>query len=53
MTIELLTDVSASTYSEWIPGEGADIGLIREQETNKVVGVRLPTKHHGVWVDVI
>ena len=40
--VELMVDNSKSTYSEWIKGEGADICLIREDETNKVVGVRLP-----------
>lgn len=41
-SVELMVDNSKSTYGEWIKGEGADICLIRENETNKVVGVRLP-----------
>jgi len=40
--VELLLDSSHSTYGEWIKGEGADICLIRDNETNKVVGVKLP-----------
>lgn len=40
--VELLLDTNLSTYSEWLPGEGADIGLIRELGTDRVVGVRLP-----------
>ena len=40
--VTLLLDTDLNTYSEWIPGEGADIGLVRCQETKRVVGVRLP-----------
>ena len=40
--VELYLDTSIPTYSEWIPGEGADIALYRSQENNKVVGCRLP-----------
>lgn len=41
-SIEVYLDNTKSSYSEWIKGEGADIGLLRDQETNRVVGVRLP-----------
>jgi len=40
--IELLLDTTAATYGEWIPGEGADISLVRCGKTNKVIGVNLP-----------
>lgn len=40
--VELWLDTSLDTYDEWIKGEGADIALIRCQETKRVVGVRLP-----------
>lgn len=40
--VELCLDTGIATYSEWIPGEGADIALIRCMETNRVVGCRLP-----------
>lgn len=40
--VELLLDTNRDTYHEWIPGEGGDIGLVRDFETGKVVGVRLP-----------
>jgi hypothetical protein len=40
--VELHLDSSASTYNEWIKGEGADISLIRCGKTNKVIGVNLP-----------
>lgn len=48
--IELYTDTHASTYSEWINGEGGDIGLVREDETNKVVGIRLPMRRKRLVV---
>jgi hypothetical protein len=40
--VELLLDTSASTYNEWIKGEGADISLVRCGKTNKVIGINLP-----------
>jgi hypothetical protein len=40
--VSLYLDTSKNTYSEWIKGEGSDISLIRDRETNKVVGVNLP-----------
>jgi hypothetical protein len=40
--IELLLDSSAATYSQWIPGEGADICLLRCDKSRKVIGVNLP-----------
>ena len=40
-SVELLLDRS-NVYGDWIPGEGSDICLLRDQETHKVKGVRLP-----------
>ena len=40
--VSLYLDTSKNTYSEWIKGEGSDISLIRDTETDKVVGVNLP-----------
>jgi hypothetical protein len=40
--IDLSLDTSQSVYSEWIPGEGGDIGLKRIRETNRVNGADLP-----------
>jgi hypothetical protein len=40
--VELILDTKRSTYGEWIKGEGGDICLYRDMETNKVVGCRLP-----------
>ena len=41
-SVELILDTGVSTYSEWIPGEGGDICLLRCQETKAVMGVHLP-----------
>jgi hypothetical protein len=41
-SIKIVLDTSKSTYTEWIPGEGADIGLLRDQETKRLVGAYLP-----------
>jgi FtsZ-binding cell division protein ZapB len=53
-TVELITDTQLNTHAEWIPGEGADICLYREQSSNRVVGVclelgseRLEVYHQG------
>jgi hypothetical protein len=40
--LEIILDTSVSSYSDWIKGEGSDIGLLRNTETNKVIGVTLP-----------
>lgn len=48
--VELHLDTSRSTYGEWIPGEGGDICLIRDRETDKVVGVRLPLMNNRLVV---
>lgn len=48
--VELLLDTSANTYSDWIKGEGADIGLIRDMDTNRVLGVRLPLYQRKLMV---
>lgn len=50
-SVELCLDTSANTYSEWIEGEGADIGLMRCFETKKVMGVRLPLYRNNLAVD--
>ena len=49
-SVELLLDTHASTYSEWIPGEGGDICLIRDQETKRVVGCHLPLMNRKLCV---
>ena len=41
-SVDLMLDNTRDTYSDWIPGEGADIGLTREQETKRVYGAHLP-----------
>lgn len=41
-SIDICLDNTKSTYSDWIKGEGADIAIIRDQETNRVVGAHLP-----------
>jgi len=48
--VELYLDTSIATYSEWIKGEGADIGLMRSRETDRVVGVRLPLLRRNLCV---
>lgn len=48
--VELLLDTSVSTYSQHIPGEGGDIALIRDQETDRVVGVHLPLRNRKLCV---
>ncbi len=49
-SVELLLDTGVSTYGDWIKGEGADICLIRCQETHKVYGVRLPLYNERLLV---
>ena len=49
-SIELLIDTKADYYSEWIKGEGADICLYRERDTEKVVGVHLPLRHAKLMI---
>lgn len=41
-SMDVCLDTSLSTYGEWIKGEGGDISLTREQETNKLAGAHLP-----------
>lgn len=48
--VELYVDNQASDYSDWIVGEGSDIGLMREMDTNRVVGCRLPLYHEKLIV---
>ena len=48
--VELFLDPNTGDYSEWIKGEGADIGLIRSFDSDRVVGVRLPLIHERVVV---
>jgi len=40
--IEVFIDTQRDYYGDWIEGEGADICLHRERETERVVGARLP-----------
>jgi hypothetical protein len=40
--IDICLDNTKSGYGDWIKGEGADIALQRDNETNKVIGARLP-----------
>lgn len=41
-SVELFLDTKVNYYGEWIKGEGGDICLYRDMETNKVVGCHLP-----------
>jgi hypothetical protein len=51
--VELLLDTTSLTYHEHIPGEGADISLVRCSKTNKVIGVNLPLYQtdFSIWHD--
>lgn len=49
--IELILDTKKSYFGEWIPGEGGDICLYRDQETRKVVGCYLPLYHKTLAVN--
>ena len=49
-SVTLCLDTGIDTYSECIKGEGADIGLMRCMETNRVVGVRLPLRKRNLSV---
>ena len=46
--IEITLDPNEARYSDWIDGEGADIYLERSEDTDKVVGARLPLKFDNV-----
>ena len=48
--VELILDTSLDYYSEHISGEGADIALYREMDTDRVVGCRLPLLNHRLAV---
>lgn len=41
-SVELVLDTQRSYYGDWIEGEGGDICLYRDQDTNKVLGCRFP-----------
>jgi uncharacterized protein (DUF433 family) len=41
-SVDLVLDTSRAYYGEWIKGEGADICLYRDMDTNEVVGCHLP-----------
>jgi len=44
-SVTLNTDTSRATYSESIPGiVGGDCGLIRDMETDEVIGIKLELK---------
>ena len=48
--VELCLNTSVATYSEWIKGEGGDIGLLRSMDTHRVMGVRLPLYRNNLVV---
>lgn len=48
--VELILDTGVSTYGQWIKGEGADICLYRCQETDRVIGCRLPLMKRNLSV---
>lgn len=50
-SVTLNLDTACDYYTEWIKGEGSDIGLFRDRETNKVIGVRLPLYNERLGVD--
>lgn len=50
-SLEVLLDNSRNVYSEWIPGEGGDIGLTRIRETNRLNGAHLPFYAKTLFVD--
>lgn len=41
-TVTLYLDTGCNEFLDWIRGEGADIGLLRDQKSGRVVGVNLP-----------
>lgn len=41
-SIDIVLDTSRPVYSEWIKGEGGDICLYRDRETERVMGCHLP-----------
>lgn len=49
-SVELLLDNKANYYGEWIKGEGGDICLYRDSETDKVIGCCLPLYHKNLIV---
>lgn len=49
-SVELLLDTARDYWGEWIPGEGGDICLYRDRETNKVMGVHLPLYNERLCV---
>ena len=50
-SVELCLDTQRDVTSEWIPGEGADIHLLRCRDTGKILGVRLPLYNKRLCVD--
>jgi len=50
LSVDLLLDTGSNSYSEWIPGEGGDICLYRDRQTNKVVGCHLPLYNERLMV---
>lgn len=51
--VDIHLDTSRGSYGEWIPGEGGDICLYRDNETKKVVGAYFPllNKRLSVWTE--
>ena len=48
--VDFVLDTGISTLGEWIPGEGADMCLWREQDTHRIVGVRLPLRNRRLGI---
>lgn len=43
--MEILAKPGGCSYAEWIMGERADVAIYRDQDTGKLVGVRLPVEY--------
>lgn len=45
-SVELILDTAGGrTYTEWLAGEGGDMGIHREIGTERAVGFRLPLRN--------
>lgn len=43
--LEVFVDPGRCSYAEWITGERADVAIYRDQDTGKLIGVRLPVEY--------
>lgn len=50
-SIDIVLDTQIPSYGEWIKGEGGDICLYRDTETDKVIGCHLPLYHKEVKIN--